>query len=301
MQDAEIRNLFEGPEDGHSESEESEGDGPVLESATIKKPRAKARLLQAQRSRPVQIPRSTKISGEAKSTCNCALFLVCSGIFLVVGLVAVLIYQKPSFPNIGASETDNAPNIFQKEVKQLKNDFPKIPDMSVKIINFTIMSVLNQDDPRSPAAILILGTKGQKSYTDEVLQKLIDIMSTTHRLAFNPEIQFFDFENDFNSQTNISEKLEVSFRTTKFMVLKNIDKAPYTVVPILHPFFDHENAPYKRVVYLCTATCDDELREESLKEYGRLARNHFDVVWEKYHTDHRDAMYSRLFTALVAI
>lgn len=193
--------------------------------------------------------------------------------------------------------------IFREELPKLKWEFYKEPKRTIRILNYTISKTFFEEDPAGPGVILLIATDGKAEKAIQAWNQLAKLLS---QIFEEPESDRFNCKelgtNVPKAKLQLSRNIERSTRNKRSVVIENVDHLQPDVVATLQPYFDEENAPIKRVVYLLTTVTNKVLQlEENGKNIREFAMSHFDEMWASYPEDYRDAMYSRMLDCVLLI
>ncbi|GFV74043.1 hypothetical protein TNCV_2951951 [Trichonephila clavipes] len=185
-------------------------------------------------------------------------------------------------------------------VRKLKAEFEEQPIMSFRIIHSALKKV-SESDPKAPAIIVLLAANGSETVCNKFAHKL------NHLLPYSSHVQISGIEYR-SSNTNISKKeIDDSLKVLKVdklnsVLVEDLDRIPGEVALIFHTYWDHENAPNKKAVYIMTVGHGKAINKDAEpKVWDKALQDHLYVAWSDIGVDQISPLLSRLSVSVVAI
>ncbi|GFY71250.1 hypothetical protein TNIN_272521 [Trichonephila inaurata madagascariensis] len=185
-------------------------------------------------------------------------------------------------------------------VRKLKAEFGEQPIMSFRIIHSALKKV-SESDSKAPAIIVLLAANGSETVCNKFAHKL------NHLLPYSSHVQISGVEYR-SSNTNISKKeIDDSLKGLKVeelnsVLVEDLDRIPGEVALIFHTYWDHENAPNKKAVYIMTVGHGKAIdKDAEPKVWDKALQDHLYVAWSDIGVDQISPLLSRLSVSVVAI
>lgn len=217
-------------------------------------------------------------------------------VFIIGTIAFVFMVSKHSSSNTTAIDVTQL-------ILDLKSEFKGQPEITFRIIKPALRKVLNKSsDPLAPAVITILSNRDAEYIAREFAlhiakriahEKYIFIDEAMNRNR-NPEEMKLKIDNKIKSgaQNDICNVI----------VVDKFHEMPFQAAMIFHNYCDHENALYKKAVYLFLLSVDHPIPDKATAKYlDTVAINQLRTAWNDAHRDKIDSLITRTTVSIVYI
>ncbi|KAF8773054.1 torsin-1A-interacting protein 1-like [Argiope bruennichi] len=221
--------------------------------------------------------------------------IICFIIFIIIIALFITFYVR--YP-----DTSHVNDPATTLVNSLRSKFGDQPKMTFRIIHSALKNVLVAQ-PKSPAIILLLATNGSKTVCSDFANKLVDLLSVPKfTLKFSGED--FKLASVNKAKMDIDKKIDKTLKINQLgsVLIEDLDHIPGQAAIILHKYYDHENAPFKKAVFVMTINLNKAITDYSdLTVWDKAANDHLLSVWIDTGVDQVTALLSRLTVSVAVI
>ncbi|XP_015916522.1 torsin-1A-interacting protein 2 isoform X2 [Parasteatoda tepidariorum] len=220
-------------------------------------------------------------------------FLLCILILCVVVSVFYLYWVKTSYP-IKDTQLD-----VQELISDLKSKFEGQPNITYKMIEAVVKRA--SKNPESPGIIVLIFSRKTKDITDKLANRLVQLVSDPHNFVL---IDFRYFSTAEQLKRDIDDTIQgnlTQVQQVRAVLVRNLDQIPFEAAMIFHSLCDHENAPFKRVLYVMTASVEEETIPPESGQWDKLASKHLKAAWRDSGEDQVASLISRLTVNVAAV
>ncbi|KAG8176378.1 hypothetical protein JTE90_020164 [Oedothorax gibbosus] len=218
--------------------------------------------------------------------------------------IAAAIFGVTYWPKTleGLSKTNLSPQPVADIMKNLKDEFGGQPPMTFNVIS-TALRRVTKPNPTEPAIILLLAEQGAEDVALRFARKIADSVSSANDMVVVPGYAYDTKDHD-EAKKEIDDLLKENLSLDRLtaVLVERLDNIPPDVAGIFHTYCDHENASFKRVVYLMTiASNKTELKSLSTKDWDVIVGEHLSEAWIKGGNDQISSLLSRLTVSVAVI
>ncbi|GFS93606.1 hypothetical protein NPIL_702251 [Nephila pilipes] len=185
-------------------------------------------------------------------------------------------------------------------VLNLKSEFPEQPSVSFRII-YSALNRVSQSKPDAPAIIVLLAANGSETECNKFAHRLVTLLYSLDTVQISGED--YRQQNVNAAKKEIDDSLQVLKKDRLGAVLvEDLDRIPGEAALIFHTYWDHENAPYKRAVFVMTVAHGKAIDENAEpKVWDKAVQDHLYSAWGDIGIDQISPLLSRLTVSVVAI
>ncbi|XP_035232392.1 torsin-1A-interacting protein 1-like isoform X2 [Stegodyphus dumicola] len=223
-------------------------------------------------------------------------------LYRIVGFISIIIififfYKSLEF------KTNNPP--FPKIdiiLNSLKEEFHGQPDLSFRIVSAALKRVFKAD-PKEPAIIMLVAAKGVESKTHHLAHSLAQLVSESESYVLINGLELKSTPSSL-AKKDITEKINSALNSSALnaVLIDALDAIPGETALIFHNYCDHENAKYKRAVYVMTVSSETEFKEKNNSKYvDNIVEKHLKNKWKDVNEDQISSLLSRLSVSVAAV
>uniref|UniRef100_T1KMB5 Uncharacterized protein n=2 Tax=Tetranychus urticae TaxID=32264 RepID=T1KMB5_TETUR len=219
------------------------------------------------------------------SSGNCAKYTIWISILIaIVGILAVCL-NNGLMANRDRDNQSDKLVLWKKAFTNLLDKYgDALPEISQKVINKSVQSVLKRQVPSEkfnncePAVILLIGSKHNmqavKCIFLELSRSVAKIFGEKQSPVLNAEkMTRIDLDNQFHDI--------LGHQSLHSIALDGIERLKGDDALSLHPFTDHDKAPYLDVIIILTAYSNSRFTNSSLQiqQIDSIANNILELSW----------------------
>ncbi|CAL1266650.1 unnamed protein product [Larinioides sclopetarius] len=187
-------------------------------------------------------------------------------------------------------------------VKNLKMKFKNQPHLTFRIIFSALKNVL-EVEPEAPAIILLLATNGSETLCSELAHSLVDSLNVPDYTVKIPGTHYKQ-ANAKHAKMNIDKTISDKLKNDQLgsILIEDLDQIPGQAAIILHKYSDHENARFKKAVFVMTVNYNKAISNYSdTKMWDKAANDHLLSVWTDVGVDQATPLLARLTVSVGVI
>ncbi|KFM78038.1 Torsin-1A-interacting protein 1, partial [Stegodyphus mimosarum] len=223
-------------------------------------------------------------------------------LYRILGLISIIIFLIFLYESF-VSKNNNPP--FPRIdiiLNSLEEKFHGQPELSFKIVSAALKRVF-KPDPKGPAIIMLVAAKGVESKTHHLAHSLAQLVSDSDNYVLINGLELKTTPS-YLAKKDISEKINSALNSSALnaVLIDALDAIPGETALIFHNYCDHENAKYKKAVYVMTVSSETEFKEKSDSKYvDNIVDKHLKNKWKDVNEDQISSLLSRLAVSVAVV